>query len=386
MTTTTRTAAAPPLVVGAGSPPSKPPSAPTEVAGRPVQRVLHPDRAGPTAPTTPPATGDADRSLLAAAVPTLGDVSFDVGHAGLNALIVLLVLFLVGLPAEMLNSVLKARHAERTPSPRLARLAGIGTAINSLPNGLLLIGFALVGAGIYSQLDPDFGWDRRSAIAVAGLSTALIVVTGFAEALRIPFIRRRGGPSSHLRVFPLALVAAIVLVVLSRGLGLRPGLIFGITCGLAMAGELDDIDEGRSIAVASGALLAVTLASWLAWGPVASAASGPDPGTATLFLDAALSTVWVSGLQAVLFGLLPLTFLAGERVLRWSRSGWIALYATALFLFVDAVLRPGSGATETTSATAWSMVGLLALFCLASVGAWLWYRHVVRRQAPEAAP
>ena len=65
----------------------------------------------------------------------------------------LLVLFLVGLPAEMLNSVLKAAATSvpRTPSPRPARLAGLGTAINSLPNGLLLIGFALVGAGIYSQ-------------------------------------------------------------------------------------------------------------------------------------------------------------------------------------------------------------------------------------------
>ena len=64
-----------------------------------------------------------------------------------------------------------------------------------------------------------------------------------------------------------------------------------------------------------------------------------------------------------------------------------ALYAAALLPLRDAVLRPGSGSTEATSATAWSMVGLLALFCLASVGAWVWYRsRFLRRQAPDATP
>ena len=94
----------------------------------------------------------------------------------------------------------------------------------------------------------------------------------------------------------------------------------------------------------------------------------------------------MSGLQAVLFGLLPLTFLAGATVLRWSRKGWIALYAAALFLFVHAVLRPGKESTDATAATAWSMAGLLALFCVAAVGAWAWYRHVVRRRAPGVTP
>ena len=44
------------------------------------------------------------------------------------------------------------------------------------------------------------------------------------------------------------------------------------------------------------------------------------------------------------------------------------------------------GATGVVLAGA-GMVGLLALFCLASVGAWLWYRHAVRRRdAPAATP
>jgi hypothetical protein len=41
---------------------------------------------------------------------------------------------------------------------------------------------------------------------------------------------------------------------------------------------------------------------------VADAAGGPDPGTGTLVLDAALSTLWVTGLQAVIFGLLRCAF------------------------------------------------------------------------------
>jgi hypothetical protein len=328
-----------------------------------------------------------DRSLLAAALPTPRDVSFDAGHVGMNALIVLVVLFLVGLPAELLNSVLKANYGSRPHSRHVAALAGVGSAVNGLPNGVLLVGFALVGAFVYGHLDPTFGWDRRSLVTVAGLTAALIVVTGLAEALRIPYLRRRGGPPSHLRMFPLAIAAAIVLVVVSRGLGLQPGLIFGVTCGLALTGELSDVEEGRSLAFASAGVLAVTLVSWLAWSPVAEAAAGADPSTATLFLDTALSALWVTGLQAVLFGLLPLRFLAGEKVLRWSRRGWVAIYGTALFLFVHAVLRPGAAEHETTSATAWSMAGLLTLFCLVAVGSWAWYRYVVpRRQTTGVTP
>ena len=122
----------------------------------------------------------------------------------------------------------------------------------------------------------------------------------------------------------------------------------------------------------------MTLASWLVWSPVAEAAARPHPGTGTLFLDAALSTLWVSGLQAVLFGLLPLRFLAGEKVVRWSRWGWLALYGSALFLFVQAVVRPGDGeGAATSSTTAWSMFGLVSVFCLLAVVAWAWFRFVV---------
>jgi hypothetical protein len=242
---------------------------------------------------------------------------------------------------------------------------------------VLLAGFGLVGALIHSQLDPHLGWNRQSLVLVGGLAAAFVVVTGLAEALRIPYLRRRGGPPSHLRMFPLALVAAVALVAVSRAFELQPGLIFGITCGLALGGELNDLAEGRSIAVASVGLLVVAVGSWLLWTPVADAAGGPDPGTGTLFLDAALSTLWVTGLQAVIFGLLPLRFLYGEKVVKWSPVCWIAIEGAALFLFVHAVARPG-GASEghASSATIWSMFGLLGLFTLGALAVWAWFRFV----------
>jgi hypothetical protein len=189
---------------------------------------------------------------------------------------------------------------------------------------VLLAGFGLVGALIHGQLDPHLGLNRQSLVLVGGLAAAFVVVTGLAEALRIPYLRRRGGPPSHLRMFPLALVAAVALVAVSRAFELQPGLIFGITCRLALGGELNDLEEVRSIAVASVGLLVVAVASWLLCTPVADAAGGPDPGTWTLFLDAALSTLWVTGLQAVIFGLLPLRFLYGEKLVKRSPVCWIA--------------------------------------------------------------
>ena len=145
----------------------------------------------------------------------MGDISLDPGHVAANAGLVLLLLLLTGLPAEVLNATLKENYHQRPRGSRFPRLVALGSAINALPNPVLLVGFGLVGALIHGQLDPHVGLNRQSLILVAGLAAALVVVTGLAEALRMPYLRRRGGPPSHLRMFPLALAAAVSLVAVS---------------------------------------------------------------------------------------------------------------------------------------------------------------------------
>jgi hypothetical protein len=179
-------------------------------------------------------------------------------------------------------------------------------------------------------------------------------------------------------MFPLALVAAVVLVVCSRVLGFQPGFIFGITCGVAFSTEIGDADEGRSAAVVSIVLLVLAISSWLLWIPVASAAQQPGATIDIRFFDAFLSTLWVGGIQAVLFGLLPMRFLPGEKVWAWSPKAWIALYGTTVFVFVQAIAHPSSGQWGSGRASFWSMLFPFAVYSAVAVGVWVWFRFVRR--------
>jgi hypothetical protein len=108
---------------------------------------------------------------------------------------------------------------------------------------------------------------------------------------------------------------------------------------------------------------------------VAHAAAGADPGTGMLILDVVLSTIWVAVLQAVIFGLLPIRFLPAERVVRWSRLGWVAIYGLALVLFVQAVARPGGAPVDGGGTRAlWPLVVLLSVGSVMATVFWAWFR------------
>jgi hypothetical protein len=301
-------------------------------------------------------------------------VSWNLGHVGANASLALALVLLLGLPAEVLNSSLKTLYGNRKRATKASsRLARLETRVNRLPDPLLLVGFGVASAIVYSQLDPGVGLDGRSVLFVAALASALIIVTGLIEAVRIPYLRRRHQVGSHLQMFPKAFGMAVILVVLSRLTGFHPGFIFGVTCGLAVSGRLRDEDEGRSIAVACAGLLVLAAGAWIAWIPAASAAAKADASGVAILLDTFLATLWVTGLQVVLFGLLPVRFLYGEKVLRWSRTGWLALYGTAMFLFVQTLFHPQAGEWGGfSSGMMWLLGGAGLLLLVAASAFWLW--------------
>jgi hypothetical protein len=215
---------------------------------------------------------------------------------------------------------------------------------------------------------------------VAALAGAMIVVTGVVEAVRIPYLLRRHDVRSHLKMFPKAFAIAVGLVLVSRLTSFHPGFIFGITCGLAVSGRLKDEDEGRSIALACLALLVMAALAWVAWIPAADAASKAHPSNLAVLFDTFLATLWVTGLQVVLFGLLPVQFLYGEKVLAWSRRGWAALYATAMFLFVQTLFHPQASEWGGFSTASMAIIAISGVVLLIAASAfWMW----VKLRPPE---
>jgi hypothetical protein len=334
------------------------------------------------APAPRPAPPASERSPFVASIPRPSDVNWSVGHVAGNASLALLLVLLLGLPAEVLNASMKARLAGRVARERWRPWAALEDKVNQLPDPLVLVGFGALSALVYSQLDPDLGFDGTSMLFIGALAFALIVVTGVLEAIRIPYLRRRHEVGSHLQMFPKALLVAVILVVVSRVTGFHPGFIFGVTCGLAVSGRLADEDEGRSIAVACTGLLVVAAVAWLAWIPASDAASADHPGTWAVLFDTFLATLWVTGLQVVLFGLVPVKFLYGEKVLRWSRTGWLALYGAAMFLFVQTLFHPSAGEWGGFSdGMMWLLAGSVVVLLAASFAFWLWVR--LRTPDPE---
>ncbi|MEA2588356.1 MAG: hypothetical protein QOH66_1283, partial [Actinomycetota bacterium] len=103
--------------------------------------------------------------------------------------------------------------------------------------------------------------------------------------------------------------------------------------------------------------------------------------------DACLAAIFVAGLTTLVFSLIPLRFLEGTKVTRWSRKAWVALFAAGLFAFVHILLQqPSSGYVgHTQSNQKWVVIALFVGFGLFSVAFWAYFRFRPARTDLEEA-
>lgn len=240
--------------------------------------------------------------------------------------------------------------------------------------------FIGLSAVLYSFLDPTFG------ISVDSLATIVGMVIGLALMLAVYavplFVLTRGrGLGLSARALPGTLLIALVCVIVSRLANFQPGYLYGLIVGFAFTREIAKLDEGRLEGIATAVALGASVAAWLLL-PVVRASAEGFPG---IVAETALATVVVAGLEAALFGMMPLRFLPGERVRAWNPRFWMALVGVAAFAFFHILLNPSSGylANSERSSMA-TVVGLLVVFGVGSVAFWAFFRFFHGPPTPPA--
>jgi hypothetical protein len=165
-----------------------------------------------------------------------------------------------------------------------------------------------------------------------------------------------------------------------------PGYLYGLIAGLEFEREADDT-TGRLTWLAALSILATGLIVWAAREPVATAAAREEAGFWVVAADATMAAIFVAGLQTTVFSMIPLRFLEGSKVTRWSRAAWVGMFLSALFAFIHILLQPTSGYIgHTQSAAKWVVVALFVGFGLFSIGFWSYFRfRPTRTVKPTAA-
>jgi hypothetical protein len=329
-----------------------------------------PQRRGPC-PGCPP-----NRSLVVSSVEDVRQVSTSGSVLLTNVLLAAGLLVLIPFPSELFDSTLKAHPDEVRRWFRFIPLrpgrrrvsAWIGSRWVAFPL------FTLVAAALYSLLDPGFGLNSQSLALYLGLVVALVVVTLGSNLPGLLHLRFVQGAMPRLRVLPWTLPIAAACVLVSRLADVHPGYVYGLLAGYTFEGEYSKRTEGRAAAISTAGLFALSIVAWLAWTPVKAAAEQPGAGFAVLVLDAMLAMIFVAGLETMAFGLVPLRFLEGEKIVAWSRLVWAAMFAAGVFGLLHLLLNPRSGHLATAGGGVVTLILLFAAFGTASFAMWAYFR------------
>ncbi|MEM7337279.1 MAG: FGLLP motif-containing membrane protein [Actinomycetota bacterium] len=353
----------------------------------------------------------------------ISEVRLDLGVAAESMLYAGLVMLFIGFQSDLVNKTIEANR-DRFAVPALARSsgwplpwAGLGSGGGSPRPGspitatvrwlrtaahrlrrfrsaatLVVVSFLLALGAVASTSDTDALGARLVGTAVA----ILIVATTYAVTVEL-VDRRHVVGRAVFRLIPWTIIPAVILVVASRSFGWMPPYLYGLVAGFiasdALAGERAEIDARRSAsAVVAGGLALLGLAAVAVIGFSFLPADGS--GSIDAVVRTVAETIYLTALLGVLFGLMPLSFMDGHRIWRWSRLAWIGLYGVTVAVFVytvvlqHRVLTDNAVARAEPSGARLEAALLFVVFAIGSFGFWAyfrWWPQTPRRAAASGA-
>ncbi len=313
-------------------------------AGKTVQGNKVAAAPAPPAPVVAAPVSNPNRSTFAERLlsPTQIDLSAkNLGEGGLFALLLAALLYL---PVTIFNKATEKNHEalrRMMAKPRAALLLLFGwIPFRGHPAFTLTLGI-VASAVLFSFIEPGFPTEEGAAQYLIGmmLGFALVSVVFFAT-WRIVIHRLEPGSKGEWKLYPPFIFLAAFLVVMARLAHFIPGVVLGTVAEYEPAKRLSVRTAGIRVAVTYGALMVLGMAAWFAWIPVEHAASKEGASNLTLILDSALAITFVSGLESVAFGLLPMRFLDGNDLFTWHKGLWAAMWGGALLWFSVVILHP----------------------------------------------
>jgi hypothetical protein len=294
-------------------------------------------------------------------------------------------LLLVGLPAELLESTIRSNY-DRTfgwlarirrrlakiaaPVARLVANPWVGSGLTILAAAVLL-GFA----------DPGYGLNGASVRLTLAMLLAVVAINVGLTAIVMRVARRAFDVRGMLQPMPAALLLVGLSVLVSRLAGISPGFLFGIVLGVVYARELRIRDEGRLGALGVGLTIAAGVVAWFGYG-LASLASGP--GFWNNLVIETLAAITLEALGTLVIALLPIDFVDGRAIFRWSKLAWAGLYVLTLLVFLFVVV-PMSGNWGVMSAPIFGWGTLFVVFGVVAIATWALFRRFPAKGATPSS-
>lgn len=367
---------------------SGPLPSPTATAALPTPTgTAAPSGAGATASSAPARGGGGDgrsapppsvfgASLALPASPLKSPVQL-----AATVLVLLLLVAFVPFPAELFNATYEANHArirrfwiQRAPwLARAYQLVRDEEGRRGRAASLVIV--IVIGGVLGAGLDPGFGWNPHTLSLAAAVGLALVLCAAASGIALYLYRRRRGeGTRWHLHALPGGLAVTAVGVLVSRLTNFEPGYLYGLLLMATFAGAESSVEEGREVAISSTALIAFSVASWGLWIPLQSAAGQPGAGGALVFLADLLTAVFVIGIVRAVVLLMPVRFLPGHRLARWSRATWAVIFGLGAFAMAEIMVLPESGSHIRSVAPLLTTLALFLGFGVSSVAFWAYFR------------
>jgi hypothetical protein len=354
--------------------PEEPRRAPAPTRDTPAQDVAPPALPTPPTPPSEPATTEHTADLAAVAFatsfPSPIEARWNVGAVLPSLVLTLLLLAALALPVGLLNRA-AAEQPDRIEA-LLARLRVPPGAGRPAPGAFLtaVAITAVAGAVMLGFLTPEFPFDTSAPALLVGLAVAFLLVTAAQQGTQLLYVARWWGVRCHVGPVPGFLLLGAVGVVLSRALGLEPGLVLGTLIAFRTARPLRADEEGPAVALAATALAALGGTAWIVREPLVAAAGAPG----TFLADVVATTLTATAVSAaanLLFALVPLSFLPGAALLRWSPGLWALFACTGGFAFVHLAVRPAAGVVADRAG---ALGVVLGVYLVVAAGLWTWLR------------